>query len=263
MDATTEAVTAELRSLLDDLRKIGEAPWVWYYEPGAASAAVMAEVEKAVQSGETRMVVAPADQRGVRFTATTTMEPILSKLLAHLCGEHERAFLLHLLGNRLDGDTAAVFADWLEEHGRTEAGDRVRLLRPRKGDLLVMSIDRSDIREHATWEQWEESIQAGNRLARQFDCQMILLSQSMQLNNMDADAMRKHGWVRAEEAERRVAEEREACARVAEQVADEQDRDAENSDAGGSDTLATAERIAATMCRIVAERVRNREGQTP
>ena len=106
-------------------------------------------------------------------------------------------FLQALSANALDQDTALVFADWLEENGRDEAGRRVRLLAPQPGNLLIL------------WPtEGTPAAQEAARLAledlRPFlppgvTC-VTMAAPDARIEDLTEEDMRDIGWVRAEHA---------------------------------------------------------------
>jgi hypothetical protein len=121
-----------------------------------------------------------------------------------------RGYLLALAEDRLDEISILTFADWLEEHGQTEAGQRVRLLRPRSGDVLAVwpSADTDDA--HFT-----AGIVCNELANRGFATVLMLFGET--LAAADPEQLRAAGWVREEEAVERVRQEREEIARIVEQ----------------------------------------------
>lgn len=127
-----------------------------------------------------------------------------------------QGFLESLSANRLDADTILVFADWLEEHGRTEAGERVRLLRPQPGDVIAVWPASHTDDAHFEAGQICNDLAAGG-------CLTVLLCFGEDLAVADPDQLRAAGWVREEEAQERVRAEREACAELVERIGREID----------------------------------------
>lgn len=124
-----------------------------------------------------------------------------------------RGFLTALARDRLDADTILVFADWLEEHGRTAEGQRVRLLRPRPGDVLVLLPQD----QHPIEVQRQALADRAGELADALGlCWVGLPSPEFDIRLADPEQLRAAGWVREEEAVERVRAEREACAVTAE-----------------------------------------------
>lgn len=125
----------KLQSLLDDLRKVGDIPVIVGWMPGQSDFDAMRMVLEAAEKGATRIIV--VEQRPsappvdfFQWQMQTRLEKALKTLLDFLnLPPQERAFVRHLTENPQDGDTLAVFADWLEEHNRVEVGQRLRMLR--------------------------------------------------------------------------------------------------------------------------------------
>lgn len=121
-----------------------------------------------------------------------------------------RGYLLALAGDRTDEVSILTFADYLEENGRTAEGQRVRLLRPQPGDVLAL---------------WVGSLFAARRGAALAGVTLppgvaaVALYEDERLEAVDPEQLRAAGWVRESEAYRRVAAEREECARVVEHEA--------------------------------------------
>jgi uncharacterized protein (TIGR02996 family) len=116
--------------------------------------------------------------------------------------EGERRFVRALAEDVADFDMAQVYADWLEDDGRTAAGIRVRRLVPRDGDVIVVRHPPGPRHEAhcATVQQLLDAL-----AARGVRVWAVTMSDDMSLEAAPPDAMRAAGWVRAEDAERAVA----------------------------------------------------------
>jgi hypothetical protein len=110
--------------------------------------------------------------------------------------------------NRLDGDLLGFLADYLDEHGM-QGGERVRLLRPGEGDVLVI------------WPHGEISPAVlpdmratAERLTREYGMNwfVIMNHPGQQIGTADPGQLRAAGWVRVEEL--RLANEGRAAERV-------------------------------------------------
>jgi uncharacterized protein (TIGR02996 family) len=126
-----------------------------------------------------------------------------------------RGFLTALARDRLDADTILVFADWLEEHGHTAEGQRVRLLRPQPGAVLVFTPGH-DVTNPA---ERDDLDRAADEVARRagYDWWVRLPGPGYDLRAIDPEQLRAAGWVRESEAAERVRQEREEIARIVEQ----------------------------------------------
>lgn len=129
-----------------------------------------------------------------------------------------RSFLESLSGDRLDDTTIGAFADYLEEHGHTAEGQRVRLLRPQPGDLLVLwpadrsAAQRTYVRETA--EQMRAALPVHT-----LECH----DPDSRVESIDPEQLRAAGWVRESEAGDWAWEAaggaRQVCASLAEATA--------------------------------------------
>ena len=158
---------------------------------------------------------APLAQALAREAGVAQVQSALSRL-TWLFGlsEQERDFVLDLAKDATDFVTASVYADWLAENGRNAESERVRLLSPKDGDVLVGwaagagdgSVKRlaSEIGKIA-----EALRERGTHLAGG-----VALPPGAELAALSPEQMRKHGWVSVIEADARVRHEREACARL-------------------------------------------------
>jgi hypothetical protein len=132
-----------------------------------------------------------------------------------------RGLIRAALESRLDGDLLEFLADYLDEHGLAD-GHKVRLLRPVPGDLLLLWH-----RTHYTSDENRQAMaalaeQVAQMLADDHDVHWVTLpAPELDFRLLDPEQLRAAGWVREEEAARRVRDEADACARLAEQVADE------------------------------------------
>jgi uncharacterized protein (TIGR02996 family) len=118
----------------------------------------------------------------------------------------ERRFVTALAEDASDTVTAEVYADWLEEQGRTAEGATVRRLVPRDGDVLVFTVapGRDAAGEARACEK------AAGRLAdilaaRGVRCTPVVAYHGTDVSALPRQTMRAAGWVRAEDAERAVA----------------------------------------------------------
>jgi hypothetical protein len=129
---------------------------------------------------------------------------VLLERLLWLLGlsEGERRFVAALADDAVDFATLEVFADWLEDEGRTADGARVRRLVPRDGDVIVVRHPPGPRHEAhcATVRQMLDAL-----AARGVRVWAVTMSDDMSLETAPPDAMRAAGWVRAEDAERAVA----------------------------------------------------------
>jgi uncharacterized protein (TIGR02996 family) len=124
-----------------------------------------------------------------------------------------RGFLCSLSGDRLDDTTLGAFADWLEEHGHTAEGQRVRLLRPQPGDVLVLYFDPAGMTAQRR-AVLDESVK---RLAEGAEVRGWIVTPSCNnLEAIDPEQLRAAGWVREEELTQHGLAVRERCARLAE-----------------------------------------------
>jgi uncharacterized protein (TIGR02996 family) len=115
-----------------------------------------------------------------------------------------RGFLESLSSDRLDDTTIGAFADWLEEHGHTAAGQRVRLLRPQPGNVLVAWVTSKLV----TYRQEDVALPGVS---------VVALYDDERIEAIDPEQLRAAGWVRESEAAERVRQEREEIARIVEQ----------------------------------------------
>lgn len=197
----------KLQSLLDDLRRLGENPHVISYRPeeGMSVEEIRGRVARVIARDGRRIALVPVGQEVASFPQTQ-LEQLLEALLAFL-GLHpqERAFVRVLAENRTDDATLAVFADWLEERGQDEAGRRVRLLRPQKGDVLAMWGSDNTKAEFGHLEA------AAMHLSRNLDggLMTLLLRPGQDVRLLPPSQMREAGWVRVEESQAQQQEPEE------------------------------------------------------
>jgi hypothetical protein len=108
-------------------------------------------------------------------------------------------------------DGLSAYADWLEDRGNEAGAARVRTLTPRPGDVLVFHYTGPRTKEH-------DIAYAASRLADVLAARGCVVTWSVAPPGVTVEAISEHdmaryGWVRAT----RVAEEREACAGIAEE----------------------------------------------
>jgi hypothetical protein len=123
-----------------------------------------------------------------------------------------RGLIRAALESRLDGDLLDFLADYLDEHGLAD-GHKVRLLRPVSVDVIAVWADRDSAMREA------ERVAAD--LERATALPAVVLVPGARVECLHPDQLRAVGWVREEEAARRVRDEADACAWLAEQAADE------------------------------------------
>jgi hypothetical protein len=133
---------------------------------------------------------------------TTPPQSALARLLERLLwllglSEGERRFVTALAGDAADFATLGVFADWLEEAGRTADGARVRRLVPRDGDVLVLRYPPESYSSQGVQES--AAAMARDLRARGLNVDVAVLADDSDLSALDSDAMRAAGWVRAED----------------------------------------------------------------
>jgi uncharacterized protein (TIGR02996 family) len=133
--------------------------------------------------------------------------------------EGERRFVKALAEDVADFDMAQVYADWLEDDGRTAAGIRVRRLVPRDGDVLLWRVPPADGPDYDPVVAARPLAQGlcDQLMARGVGTTCVVLPADSDLSALPADAMRAAGWVRAGDAHRaqleRIALELEDIAR--------------------------------------------------
>jgi uncharacterized protein (TIGR02996 family) len=143
----------------------------------------------------------------------SALASLLRRLLWILgLSQGERRFVTALAEDASDTVTAEVYADWLEENGRTAAGTRVRRLVPRDGDVIVVRHPPGSRHEAhcATAKELADAL-----AARGVRVWVVTMSDDMTLETAPSDAMRAAGWVWAEEADVRVAHENMFCTAIA------------------------------------------------
>jgi hypothetical protein len=133
-------------------------------------------------------------------------------MLARLCAmlglsDRERAFVGAALDDAADFDLVQVLADYLEEHGRTKDGARLRRLSPKDGDVLVLRVSGVSAgpgAARATLDAYQAAARAlCDRLARVTGTRTawVVMSGEADLEVLDPAALRAAGWVRAAEAD--------------------------------------------------------------
>jgi uncharacterized protein (TIGR02996 family) len=173
----------------------------------------VADVEAVAQAAQTH---------GIRFDGRTHEQVFLDAItlfregdaalgrLLWILGlsEGERRFVAALAEDASDTVTAEVYADWLEEQGRTAEGATVRRLVPRDGDVLVITAPSgaSDAASRRRWAAHAADLRA-KLLASGRDARVLVLPHGSVAEDLDVGAMRAAGWVRAEDM-------RSAAARV-------------------------------------------------
>jgi hypothetical protein len=120
--------------------------------------------------------------------------------LCWLCAltDEERAFVTAGLADRLDSLTWDALADYLEEHGKTPHATRVRTLRPRPGDLLVLTFGQATATLPDTALQTIDALRADAADAGF----AVVVNQvpDSDLHVLDTQEMHEAGWVTREEA---------------------------------------------------------------
>ena len=137
--------------------------------------------------------------------------------IARTCTGREWDFLQALIADASDRDPALVFADWLEEQGRDEAGQRIRLLRPQAGDLLV--IWPMDTSEYAQEQARTAALELSKRLPEGI-AWVVTSSPYAHLRIHDPAAMAKLGWVGTGVHEQMLLHERKENARLRAHIRD-------------------------------------------
>jgi uncharacterized protein (TIGR02996 family) len=133
--------------------------------------------------------------------------------------EREWAFVSGALANAGDYPLFLVMADWLDEHGRTAEGARVRRLVPKAGELLVGTTAPEDSEESAGDPSPERRLLSALVDAVISACphdrpSIVVLPHGADLQALDEEEMLHLGWVPAVRVvEARVAE-RERCRAV-------------------------------------------------
>jgi hypothetical protein len=130
----------------------------------------------------------------------SAMASLLRRLLWILgLSRGERRFVTALAEDASDTVTAEVYADFLEENGRTAEGAGVRRLAPQDGDVLVITAPSgaSDAASRRRWAAHAADLRA-KLLASGRDARVLVLPCGSGAENLDLDAMRAAGWVRAE-----------------------------------------------------------------
>lgn len=180
------AALDELRALLAELRE----------RVRGRPAVVTAEWESAATDDNPNGLRGPVTFQlpGEYVPADAATADLLDRLVAWF-GLHpqERAFLRHLAEDRLSY-TSEIFADWLSEQGRDAEGRRVRLLRPREGDVVVVELPAGFFYRDA-WPSWAEFASAVQHSLP--DNRVIVLLHGADLRALDPGQMRAAGWVRA------------------------------------------------------------------
>jgi hypothetical protein len=125
-----------------------------------------------------------------------------------------RGLIRAALESRLDGDLLEFLADYLDEHGLAD-GRPVRLLRPQKGDVLVVYFDymqmNTERRESLDVAVAETCRRAGMKC-------WIVAPHGTDLTTLDPEQLRAAGLVRVEELTRHGEVVRERCARLVERL---------------------------------------------
>jgi hypothetical protein len=138
--------------------------------------------------------------------------------------EREWAFVSGALANAGDFPLFLVLADWLEYHGRTAEGARVRRLVPKAGELLVGTTAPEDSEESAGDGSPPDVSPERRLLSALVDAvisacpgdrpSIVVLPHGAELYALDEEEMLHLGWVPAVRVvEARVAE-RERCRAV-------------------------------------------------
>jgi hypothetical protein len=173
------AALDELRALLAELRRRLKGPQVYYTTPGRPPAGVPP--------------YPAAEVHGMASAVADTLDRVLAWFGLH---PQERAFLHYLAEDRLSY-TSEIFADWLADHGRDAEGRRVRLLRPRPGDVVVLQASEEGM-GGMTRDVWQD---LSARLRDAFTKNVtVVLPPGWDFGALDPDQMRAAGWVRADEA---------------------------------------------------------------
>jgi hypothetical protein len=151
---------------------------------------------------------APPHGRQATFSPSA-LAGLLRRLLWLLgLSEGERRFVTALAEDVTDGDcvTLEVFADWLEEEGRTADGPRLRRLVPRDGDVLVFTVATGpDAAAESRACEKAAGRLADILAARGVRCTPVVAYHGTDISALPQQTMRAAGWVRAEDAERAVA----------------------------------------------------------
>ncbi|HLY89520.1 MAG TPA: hypothetical protein VKQ27_11105 [Acetobacteraceae bacterium] len=132
------------------------------------------------------------------------IDQIVARLLAILgLSPGERAFVQDAADANAAGrmgdldDVLAIFADWLEDGARPEIAGRMRRLRFADGDVLILTYSPEDAEAagavHTAMDRIRDS------LPTKVDCLAISLPESVKIEEIDAVHMRTLGWVRTAE----------------------------------------------------------------
>lgn len=159
---------------------------------------------------EVRGILADLRRRGEEHRHFTKETSSRLERLAYLLGlsPAERAFVQEAAeanrsGDPLAADTAlAIFADWLEDEGRTEDGKRVRRLLLEDGDVMIL------VAHHTTSEQQVRQanqaamlMQEAIRKAGKGVLVRFIQEPEQSVERLGREQMRQAGWVRQEEQE--------------------------------------------------------------
>jgi hypothetical protein len=111
----------------------------------------------------------------------------------------ERRFVAALADDAADFDMAQVYADWLEDDGRTAAGARLRRLVPRDGDVLVFTVATGpDAAAESRACEKAAGRLADILAARGVRCTPVVAYHGTDVSALPQQTMRAAGWVRAE-----------------------------------------------------------------
>jgi hypothetical protein len=138
--------------------------------------------------------------------------------------EREWAFVSGALADAGDYPLFLVLADWLEYHGRTAEGARIRRLVPKAGELLVGTTAPEDPEEIAG-DGSPADVSPEQRLIRSLVAavraacpdggpSIVVLPHGAELYALNEEEMLRLGWVRADRVAEARATERERCRAV-------------------------------------------------
>jgi hypothetical protein len=167
-----------------------------------------------------RLVVLPP---GSEPMVTLAEAAELAHAAQHLT-DREWAFVSGALADASNYPLFLVLADWLDDHGRTAEGARVRRLVPKAGELLVGTTAPDDEEESAGDGSPPDVSPERRLLSALVDAvisacphdrpSIVVLPHGADLQALDEEEMRTLGWVRTERVVEARATERERCRAV-------------------------------------------------